>query len=104
MKKNIKERKGTKEVLTSGKNIENKTYINTKEVLTSEEVSIYLGISKNYLYKLTSSRKIPHFKPFGKMCYFNREEVEEWVQNNKISTSSEIETKSINYKRGGENK
>ena len=104
MKKNIKEKKGSKEVLTSGGNIENKTYINTKEVLTSEEVSIYLGISKNYLYKLTSSRKIPHFKPFGKMCYFNREEVEEWVQNNKISTFSEIETKSINYKRGGGNK
>lgn len=81
--------------------LEDKAYINTKDVLTSEEVATYLGISKSYLYKLTSTRKIPHFKPFGKMCYFNREEVEKWVQNTKIRTLTEIENKSINYKREG---
>lgn len=57
MKKMNKEKNRIKETFMSEKNIENKIYINTKEVLTSEEVSIYLGISKNYLYKLTSSRK-----------------------------------------------
>lgn len=49
----------------------------TKEVLTSEEAARYMGISRSYLYKLTMRGEIPHFKPMGKMCYFNRKELEE---------------------------
>ena len=46
----------------------------TKEVLTSDEVARYMGISKSYLYKLTMNRVIPHFKPTGKVCYFDRKQ------------------------------
>jgi len=49
----------------------------TKEVLTSDEAARYMGISKSYLYKLTMRGEIPHFKPMGKMCYFNRVELEQ---------------------------
>lgn len=31
-----------------------------KEVLTTAEASAYLGLSESYLYKLTSSKRIPH--------------------------------------------
>lgn len=62
----------------------------TKEVLTSEEAARYMGISKSYLYKLTMRRQIPHYKPRGKMCYFNRLELEQWLQGNRVSTSIEI--------------
>ena len=59
--------------------------LNTKEVLTSEECALYLGVSKSCLYKWTMDRKIPHYKsPTGKMCFFNRKEVEQWCQMNKI--------------------
>lgn len=61
----------------------------TKEVLTSEEVAKYMGISKSYLYKLTMNRQIPHYKPTGKLCYFNRHELEEWLQRNRVSTVEE---------------
>ena len=44
----------------------------TKEVLTSDEAAKYMGVSKSYLYKLTMRQQIPHYKPIGKMCYFNR--------------------------------
>lgn len=56
----------------------------TKEVLTGDEAARYMGISKSYLYKLTMSLEIPHYKPMGKMCYFNRKEIEAWLQRNKI--------------------
>lgn len=56
-----------------------------KEVLTSDETARYLGISKSYLYKLTMNRQIPHYKPMGKMCYFNRHELEAWMQQNEIT-------------------
>ena len=69
----------------------------TKEVLTSEEAAKYMGISKSYLYKLTMRQQIPHYKPMGKMCYFNRIELEEWLQNNLIATDDEITQKANNY-------
>ena len=55
----------------------------TKEVLTSAEVARYMGISRSYLYKLTMKQLIPHYKPMGKVCYFNRRELENWLQQNK---------------------
>ena len=61
-----------------------------KEVLTSREVSVYTGMSQSYIYKLTMKNEIPHYKPMGKMCYFNRKEIENWLQQNKIATSTEI--------------
>lgn len=62
----------------------------TKEVLTSDEVALYMGISKAYLYKLTMKQKIPHYKPMGKLVYFNRKEVEQWLQSNRVATDDEI--------------
>ena len=75
----------------------------TKEVLTSAEAAKYMGISMSYLYKLTMRQQIPHYKPMGKMCYFNRAELEQWLQGNKIATSSEISQQAQAYcmKKGG---
>ena len=61
----------------------------TKEVLTSDEAAAYMGVSKSYLYKLTMRKQIPHYKPMGKMCYFNRAELEEWLQQNRCATDAE---------------
>ena len=47
----------------------------TKEVLTISEASAYLGLSESYIYKLTASKQIPHYKPNGKLVYFNRKEL-----------------------------
>ena len=60
--------------------IEKNMLIGTKEVLTFDEAAIYTGLSKSYLYKLTSGGAIPHYKPNGKMCYFNKAEVAAWLQ------------------------
>lgn len=69
----------------------------TKEVLTSEEAARYMGVSKSYLYKLTMRREIPHYKPMGKMCYFNRSELVQWLQQNRVATSSEIADRANKY-------
>lgn len=52
-----------------------------KEVLTLEEACRYIGISRSYMYKLTSTEKIPHFKPRGKLIYFERETLNSWLLN-----------------------
>ncbi|WET48447.1 hypothetical protein PYS58_17935 [Chryseobacterium indologenes] len=33
-----------------------------KEILNIDEVALYTGFEKSYLYKLTSRRAIPHYK------------------------------------------
>lgn len=68
-----------------------------KEVLTSDEAARYMGISKSYLYKLTMKQAIPHYKPMGKMCYFNRAELVEWLQQNRVATTTEIDDRANRY-------
>ena len=75
----------------------------TKEVLTSDEDAKYMVVSKSYLYKLTMRQQITHYKPMGKMVYFNRLELEQWLQNNRISTATKISQQAAAYcmKKGG---
>ena len=75
----------------------------TKEVLTSDEVAKYMGVSKSYLYKLTMRQQIPHYKPMGKLCYFNRQELEQWLQSNRVATDDELNDRAQAYcmKKGG---
>lgn len=73
------------------------TLFTTKEVLTSDEAARYMGISKSYLYKLTMRQQIPHYKPMGKMCYFNRVEIENWLQGNRVATGVELQERANNY-------
>lgn len=75
----------------------------TKEVLTSDEAAKYLGVSKSCLYKWTMTRQIPHYKsPTGKLCFFNRAEVEAWMQTTRVATDEELEQQAQKLnKKGG---
>ncbi|MDG4945115.1 helix-turn-helix domain-containing protein [Weeksellaceae bacterium KMM 9713] len=55
---------------------------NTKEILNLEEASKYLGISKSYLYKLTSGNKITYYRPEGKLIYFRKEDLDKYLLRN----------------------
>ncbi len=76
-----------------------RTLFATKEVLTSDEAAAYMGVSKSYLYKLTMRQMIPHYKPNGKIVYFNRKELEAWLQSNRVSTAEEISQQAQSYCR-----
>ncbi len=68
-----------------------------KEVLNFNEAITYLDISASHMYKLTSQKLIPHFCPQGKKLYFNRIELDEWLQRNRQVTEDEIESMAANY-------
>ena len=68
-----------------------------KEVLNFNDACSYLDISASHLYKLTSQKSIPHFCPQGKKLYFNRTELDEWLQRNRQTSTDEIETMTANY-------
>jgi excisionase family DNA binding protein len=77
--------------------IERNTLLASKNVLSIEDVVLLTGLSKSYLYKLTSSNQIPHYKPSGKHLYFDRKEIEDWLRQNRVATEDEINRKAINY-------
>lgn len=56
-----------------------------KEVLSVKDLSVYTGLSKSTIYKLTFDRLIPHYKPGGKLIFFNRKEIDAWLQSNRVS-------------------
>jgi excisionase family DNA binding protein len=54
---------------------ERKTWYSVKEI------SGYLGISKETLYRMVKRKQIPFYK-VGKLCKFDRSEINAWVLNN----------------------
>jgi excisionase family DNA binding protein len=68
-----------------------------KDILNLNEACAYLDISASHLYKMTSSKSIPHFCPQGKKLYFKRVELDEWLMRNRQSSSDEIEKAANDY-------
>ena len=56
-----------------------------KQVLNLEETAEFTGFKPNYLYHLTSRKKIPHYKPGGgkrAKLFFRKDELEAWLMQN----------------------
>lgn len=68
-----------------------------KTVLNLNEAAKYLDVSPSHLYKLTSTKQIPHFCPQGKKLYFKRSELDNWLQRNRQSSVDEIDAKATDY-------
>tara|TARA_Y100000385_G_scaffold263883_1_gene296765 strand:+ start:440 stop:742 length:303 start_codon:yes stop_codon:yes gene_type:complete len=74
-----------------------KQTIQQKEILTIEEASEYLELSTSRLYKMTSNKEIPHYKPGGKKIYLNRQELEQWILNSRVASTNDIGDEMDNY-------
>ena len=59
--------------------------------LTLDEAAVFLGLSKGYLYKLTSSGKIPNYKPAGGRLYFTREDLRRYLFRNRRASAFRID-------------
>ncbi|AXG73514.1 DNA-binding protein [Flavobacterium arcticum] len=71
--------------------------IQQKEILTIEDASQYLGLSTSRLYKMTSNKEIPHYKPGGKKIYLKRLEIDQWITNSRVSTDDDCALDMDNY-------
>lgn len=78
--------------------IERNTTLSTKRVLTLSDVALLTGLSRSYLYKLTCKHILPHYKPTGKGLYFERDEVEKWLLQNRVSSEAELQAKAETFK------
>ena len=65
--------------------------------LTLMEAAKFLDLSRSHLYKLTSERNIPHFKPNGKKIYFDKSELVQCLMRKPTRTLEETEEKAASY-------
>ena len=71
----------------------------TKEILNLEEASAFLGIAKSTLYKMTHLNQLPFFKPAGKLIFFEKKALLDWVRGVKVMSQEEIRTEAANRLR-----
>lgn len=71
--------------------------LGSKKVLTMEEACDYTGISRSYLYKLTSRGEIPYSKPNGKIIFFDIDKLNEWLLQNSRKSNDEIAGAALKY-------
>lgn len=74
-----------------------KLLLSKKRVFTFEEGCEYTGIKPSYMYKLTASKLIPHSKPTGKVIFFDKEKLDNWLLSNHNNSKAEIESKALSY-------
>ena len=85
------------EIIARLERIERASLLAAKNVLSLDDVACLTGLSKSHLYKLTSSQQIPFYRPSGKLLYFDRQEIESWMKQNRVSTLAEAEHYATRY-------
>ena len=57
----------------------------TNQLISTAEAAKFLGIKVSYLHKLMMRRVIPYYKPNGKLCFFDKAELEAWMKNVRVA-------------------
>jgi len=63
----------------------------TQPFISTAEAAKYLRISKSTLYHLTSTGKIRHYKPAGKLVYFRVADLDDYVMSAEVKPQHEID-------------
>lgn len=92
------------EVMEKLQKVEETNLLKAKEVLTLDDVILLTGLKRTYIYKLTSTNKIPHYRPNGKLLYFDKNEINNWLKRGKVNTEEETEQIALHHstKKGGQ--
>lgn len=64
-----------------------------KDIMNAAEAASYLSMTKGLLYKLTSTHRIPYYKPMGKRIFFKASELDLWVNAGRVPTDRELKEK-----------
>lgn len=77
------------------------TALSTKKVLRVKDLCLLTGFKPAQIYRLTCYNQIPHYNLNGKTLFFDRDEIDKWLKNNKIATNEEIRERATKYVLGG---
>ena len=60
-------------------------------LLTTQEAADYIGLKVSYLHKLKRKRVIAFYKPNGKLCVFDRDDLDKWLTRLRVPCQAEID-------------
>lgn len=86
MKRNYHEEMSKKSLLGTIRDLRNELRM-TRNIFNVEDLAAYTGLTIAYIYKLTSARVIPHYKPLNKTLFFKKSEIDEWLLSNPVNVS-----------------
>lgn len=84
-------------ILNRLENIEQMILLQQKNVFTPQEAAGFLGVTLGTIYKMTSAGLIPFSKPNGKLIYFSKEALIEWMLSNPSKTVQAKESQVATY-------
>lgn len=67
-----------------------------KEIFNFDEAAAYLSMSKSTLYKLTSRKEIPHYKP-NRFVFFEKAELDKWIRASVVKTDGQLNDQANTY-------
>jgi hypothetical protein len=67
----------------------------SKKYLNSSEAAKYLGIEVNSLYHI--NHLIGFTKPSGKLTFYSRESLDNFIQRNRIKSEDEVNQEALSY-------
>ena len=68
-----------------------------KTILNVEELAEYTGFKKSYIYKLVHSNSLPFSKPNGKVLFFDKQKIDEWLLQNASKSINELQQKALEF-------
>ncbi|SDI43176.1 helix-turn-helix domain-containing protein [Natribacillus halophilus] len=66
-----------------------------RQTLTAKEVSEYIGVSIDMIYKMVRENSIPYI-PVGNRKLFRRESIDQWLMEKEATVTDTKETSEIN--------
>ena len=85
-------------ILSELQQLKQLTVLGAKKALTMDDAALLTGLSKSFIYKLVCRKSIPYYKSQGgKLTYFERDELNAWMLQNRVKTSAELETEAANF-------
>ena len=94
-KMNLEQERKIAELQERVNRLENLCYA-AKEVLNLEEAANFLGVAKSTLYKMTHLNQLPYFKPAGKLIFFEKKALLDWVRGARAMSEEEIRLEAAN--------
>lgn len=68
-----------------------------KELMKIQEASEFLGLSKSTIYKKTMTGEIPFYCPMGKVLFFERTALVDWIRSHPSRPKQELATAATHY-------
>jgi len=85
------------EILKEFQGLKNLTLLGAKQALTMDDAALLTGLSKSHLYKLCCKKSIPYYKNGGKLTYFDKGELTEWLLQHRVKTNDELTAEAVTY-------